>query len=56
MLMSFFDMAEKVRIKLPIARYDSGQSKRQLICEFLTPEEVRAERGGIFLVRHINTK
>ncbi len=47
-LMSFFDMGEKRKIKLPIARNDHGQSKRQRIYGFLTPEEVRAERGRPF--------
>jgi len=34
---------------------DHGQSKRQRIYGFLTPEEVRARGGGPFSLRHINT-
>jgi hypothetical protein len=46
--MGFSDMAEKLKIKLPITKNDHGQSKRQRIYGILTPEEVRAERGRPF--------
>ncbi len=41
----FFDIAEKLKIKLPIAENDLHEPKIQKLYDLVTPEEIKAKKG-----------
>jgi hypothetical protein len=41
----FFDIAEKLKLKLPIAENDLHEPKIQKLYDLVTPEEIKAKKG-----------